>query len=133
MYKGLGLEEPWQTQSIPKGASGQQQATGREMKLWMGTFNEAVGIKAEVWYSHEEEQTDPWNREGESLETELYTQVHRIYDKDDTIIQWEGGVFSINGAGPIQYSYEKKHVSTPTSTLYTKSVSDCCGRAKCER
>ena len=59
------------------------------MKLDAKTFNEAVGIEA-VWYQRKEEQTDPWNR-GKSLETELYTQAHRIYDKDDTIIQWEGG------------------------------------------
>ena len=33
-------------------------------------------------------------------------------------------VFSINGAGPIQYSYEKKYVSTPTSHYTQKSIPD---------
>ena len=41
-----------------------------------------------------------------------------------TKMKWEGGVFSVNGAGPIQHSHEKKHVSTPTSHYTQKSTPD---------
>lgn len=88
------------------------------MKLDAKTLNEAVGIQA-VWYQRKEEQTDPWNR-GESLETEWYTQAHRIYDKDDTIIQWEGGGLFYKWCWANSLLTREKACLNSYLTLYTK-------------
>lgn len=49
------------------------------------------------------------DRTEKNLETDPHIDDYNIYDRGDTVVQWErGGFFSINGAGSIGYPCEKK-------------------------
>lgn len=56
----------------------------------------------------------------ESLETELYVQVHHIYDKDDTAIQWEGGGLFHKWCWANSIFIREKACLNSYLTLYTK-------------